>query len=148
MLNKLVYNFVLECVCEVSDECVFNIFVEDSEIVDCVCLFGFVVCLWDVCCLLDFCKVIIDVYVWLVKFIYMYFSDGNGWLFNSWMQVQFDCLDKIVGDVDVLVLWFIFVCIWVYVVYWVDWMEKLEYWCECVCLVEDCLLDVLYERLM
>jgi len=147
-LNKPAYNPALERVREASDERALNILAEDSEIADRARSPGLVARLWDVCRLPDFRKATIDAHARLVKSIYMHLSDGNGRLPNSWMQAQFDRLDKTAGDVDALASRLTFVRTWAYAAHRADWTEKPEHWRERARLVEDRLSDALHERLM
>ncbi|AEH62621.1 helicase-related protein [Zymomonas mobilis] len=103
--------------------------------------------LWAVCGLPDFRKTGIEAHSRLVRRIFGYLTEGNGYLPVSWFADEIVKLDNVQGDVPTLSERLAGIRIWAYIAHRSDWLENPAKWAERTRALEEKLSDALHERL-
>lgn len=103
--------------------------------------------LWAVCGLPDFRKTGIEAHSRLVRRIFCYLTEGNGYLPVSWFADEIVKLDNVQGDVPTLSERLAGIRIWAYIAHRSDWLENPAKWAERTRALEEKLSDALHERL-
>ncbi len=114
--------------------------------------------LWEICRIPDFGKVAHDAHARLLGRIYRYLmSDGDGGgsgghgggrLPADWVARQVDRIDRVDGDIEVLMQRIANIRTWTYVSHQSAWLADAPYWRERTRGIEDTLSDALHERLI
>ncbi len=107
--------------------------------------------LWEVCQIPDFGKVAHDAHARLLGRIYRYLmgdGDGHGRLPADWVARQVDRIDRVDGDIEVLMQRIANIRTWTYVSHHGAWLADAPYWRERTRGIEDTLSDALHERLI
>ena len=104
--------------------------------------------LWEVCQLPDFRKTTQDEHNRLVGAIFEMLTQGRRRLPEDWARGQFEALDRLDGDIDVLSSRLARVRTLAYVAHRADWLDAADEWQARARGLEDRLSDTLHERLM
>jgi len=108
--------------------------------------------LWEICRIPDFGKVAHDAHARLLGRIYRYLmgngGDGGGRLPADWVARQVDRIDRVDGDIEVLMQRIANIRTWTYVSHHGAWLADAAYWRERTRGIEDTLSDALHERLI
>lgn len=103
--------------------------------------------LWAACGLPDFRKTGPDHHARLVARLYLYLTEGDSRIPQSWYAEQVARLDNIQGDIDTLADRIAGVRTWAYIAHRPDWLINPESMAERTREVEERLSDALHERL-
>ena len=107
--------------------------------------------LWDVCRVPDFGKVMSDGHARLLGRIYRFLCgpDGrDGRLPTDWVAGQVERIDRVEGDIDILMQRIANIRTWTYVSHRGEWLDDAAGWQERTRAIEDKLSDALHERLI
>lgn len=104
--------------------------------------------LWEVCQTPDFRKTTQEDHTRLVAAIFEHLTQGRRRLPEDWARAQFDSLDRIDGDIDVLSARLARVRTLAYVAHRSDWLDDAAGWASRTRALEDRLSDTLHEQLM
>jgi len=108
--------------------------------------------LWEICRIPDFGKVAHDAHARLLSRIYRYLmgdgGDGGGRLPTDWVARQVDRIDRVDGDIEVLMQRIANIRTWTYVSHQGTWLDDSTHWRERTRGIEDTLSDALHERLI
>ena len=106
--------------------------------------------LWEICRVPDFGKVAHDAHARLLGRIYRFLmgDGGDGRLPEDWVARQVDRIDRVDGDIEVLMQRIANIRTWTYVSHQGAWLADADYWRERTRGIEDILSDALHERLI
>jgi len=108
--------------------------------------------LWDVCQIPDFGKMMTDGHARLLGVIYRFLAEidraGQGRLPTDWVSRQVDHLNRVDGDIEVLMQRIALIRIWTYIAQRPNWLEDCSGWQQRTRRIEDKLSDTLHERLV
>jgi ATP-dependent RNA helicase SUPV3L1/SUV3 len=108
--------------------------------------------LWEICRIPDFGKVAHDAHARLLARIYRYLMGDGGdrgdRLPADWVARQVDRIDRVDGDIEVLMQRIANIRTWTYVSHQAAWLTDAPYWRERTRRIEDTLSDALHERLI
>ncbi|MEO1039817.1 MAG: helicase-related protein [Pseudomonadota bacterium] len=138
----------LERVRSPIDEAVLDLLARDGELRGRLEARGAVALLWDACRTPDFRKTTLEEHARLVKRIFVYRTQAEGFLPDSWLEGQLKKLSRTSGEVDALSQRLAHVRTWAYAAHRKDWVRDTEYWTARTREVEDLLSDALHERLI
>ena len=137
---------------EADDELVLASLTKEPDIVTLAHGADAIRLLWEVCQIPDFGKVAHDAHARLLGRIYRFLmgadGDGSGQLPADWMARQVDRIDRVDGDIEVLMQRIANIRTWTYVSHHGAWLDDARYWRERTRAIEDTLSDALHERLI
>ncbi|MCU0242485.1 MAG: disulfide oxidoreductase [Vicinamibacteria bacterium] len=102
--------------------------------------------LWEVCRVPDFRKVMTDAHTRLLSQIYVSLMKA-GRLAEDFVAAQVAALDRVDGDIEVLLARIAHIRTWTYISHRSNWLLGAAFWQERARAVEDRLSDALHERL-
>ncbi len=108
--------------------------------------------LWEICQIPDFGNVAHDAHARLLgrisRFLMGTGGDGSGRLPTDWVARRVDRIDRVDGDIEVLMQRIANIRTWTYVSHHGAWLVDAPYWRERTRGIEDTLSDALHERLI
>ncbi len=122
--------------------------VRDPEIADIASNPEAVRLLWEVCQVPDYRKVLHDHHVRLVAHIYRHLTGPRGRLPEDWVKRSIGRLDRVDGDLDLLMSRIAHIRTWTYISHRSDWATDHDGLREETRAIEDRLSDALHERLI
>ncbi len=102
--------------------------------------------LWDICQVPDFRKLLTDAHIQLLSRIYGHLA-GRGVIPDAWVGRQLEQLDRVDGDLDMLMTRLSHVRTWTYVSGRSAWFDDAEAWQARARAIEDRLSDALHAEL-
>ena len=104
--------------------------------------------LWEVCQVPDYRKVLHDHHVRLLAHIYRHLTGAHGRLGEDWVMRSISRLDRVDGDLDLLMSRIAHIRTWTYISHRSDWVFDHMGLQERTRAIEDRLSDALHERLI
>lgn len=104
--------------------------------------------LWDVCCIPDYRKLLLETHVALLTELYGHLVSPQGTIDERWMNERVSAIDDPSGDIDTLISRIQAIRTWTYVSHREDWVKHAESWQTRTAAIEDRLSDALHERLV
>jgi ATP-dependent RNA helicase SUPV3L1/SUV3 len=104
--------------------------------------------LWDVCCIPDYRKLLLETHVALLTELYGHLASPQGRIDERWMNEKVSAIDDPSGDIDTLISRIQAIRTWTYVSHRDDWVKHAETWQNRTAAIEDRLSDALHERLV
>ena len=130
-----------------EDELNFKTLSSDKEITKYLTTSTSIKCLWDVCRIPDFQKIMNDDYINLIKNIFLTLLKNNYTIPDSWINEKILGLDNYSGDIDELTFKIANIRTWTYISNQSHWIENSLNWQEKTRKIEDSLSDHLHNRL-
>lgn len=104
--------------------------------------------LWDVCCIPDYRKLLLETHVALLSELYGHLVSPKGLIDEHWMGERVAAIDDPSGDIDTLISRIQAIRTWTYVSHRESWVKHAEDWQVRTAAIEDRLSDALHERLV
>lgn len=104
--------------------------------------------LWDVCCIPDYRKLLLETHVALISELYEHLVSPKGLIDEQWMNERVSAIDDPSGDIDTLIARIQAIRTWTYVSHRESWVKHAEDWQVRTAAIEDRLSDALHERLV
>jgi ATP-dependent RNA helicase SUPV3L1/SUV3 len=104
--------------------------------------------LWDVCCIPDYRKLLLETHVALLTELYGHLVSPQGTIDEHWMGERVAAIDDPSGDIDTLIARIQAIRTWTYVAHRDTWVKHAEDWQARTAAIEDRLSDALHERLV
>jgi len=104
--------------------------------------------LWDVCCIPDYRKLLLETHVALLSELYGHLAGPRGTIDEQWMEERVNAIDDPSGDIDTLISRIQSIRTWTYVSHRDAWVKHAPEWQARTAAIEDRLSDALHERLV
>lgn len=104
--------------------------------------------LWDVCCIPDYRKLLLETHVALLGELYGHLAGPRGIIDERWMEERVAMIDDPSGDIDTLIARIQSIRTWTYVSHRENWVNHAGEWQTRTAAIEDRLSDALHERLV
>jgi ATP-dependent RNA helicase SUPV3L1/SUV3 len=104
--------------------------------------------LWDVCCIPDYRKLLLETHVALLAELYEHLASPRGTIDEQWMDERVGAIDDPSGDIDTLIARIQSIRTWTYVSHRDTWVKHASEWQARTAAIEDRLSDALHERLV
>ncbi|HRI68704.1 MAG TPA: helicase-related protein, partial [Polyangium sp.] len=104
--------------------------------------------LWDVCCIPDYRKLLLETHVALLSELYGHLVGPKGTIDETWMNERVCTIDDPSGDIDTLIARIQAIRTWTYVSHREAWVKHAADWQARTAAIEDRLSDALHERLV
>lgn len=104
--------------------------------------------LWDVCCIPDYRKLLLESHVALLAELYQHLASARGTIDEQWMSERVAAIDDPSGDIDTLISRIQSIRTWTYVSHRDTWIKHAADWQTRTAAIEDRLSDALHERLV
>jgi len=104
--------------------------------------------LWDVCCIPDYRKLLLETHVALLAELYEHLASPRGTIDEQWMDERVGAIDDPSGDIDTLIARIQSVRTWTYISHRDAWVKHASEWQARTAAIEDRLSDALHERLV
>ena len=130
-----------------EDEINFKSLSEDSEIIKYLNDTSMVILLWDICRIPDFQKIFKDLYLDLLKNIFLTIVKNEGTLPESWLQEKIFRLENYQGGIEELSSKVASIRTWTYISNHSLWIKDPKFWQEKTSEIENNLSDHLHTSL-
>ncbi|PPR46048.1 MAG: hypothetical protein CFH17_00149 [Alphaproteobacteria bacterium MarineAlpha5_Bin7] len=130
-----------------EDELNFRALSNDPEIKQYLTNSISIQCLWDVCRIPDFQKIMNDTYLDLLKNIFLTLTKNDNLIPESWLNEKIIGLENYSGGIDELTFKIANIRTWTYISNQSNWIKNNLDWQEKTRNIEDNLSDHLHERL-
>jgi ATP-dependent RNA helicase SUPV3L1/SUV3 len=108
---------------------------------------GAVRLLWEVCQIPDFRKMMSDSHARFLGQCFVHLAGSSERLPTPWIASQIAQLDRVDGDIDMLMMRIAHIRTWTYITHRPDWVEGAAEWQERARSIEDRLSDALHESI-
>ena len=130
-----------------EDEINFRNLSEDSEIIKYLNDTSMVILLWDICRIPDFQKIFKDLYLDLLKNIFLTIAKNDGILPESWLEEKILRLENYHGGIEELSSKLASIRTWTYISNHSLWIKDPKFWQEKTSKIENNLSDHLHTSL-
>ena len=132
---------------EADDEQVLDYLMKDEEIVARAQTPNAVRLLWNVAQIPDFLNIRTDDHPQLLGRIFLHLMSEDGCIPENWLDVRVKRVERLDGDIDVLMARIASVRTWTYVAHQAAWLDNAQMWQDRTRRAEDRLSNALHEKL-